>query len=212
MPTIDDLLLSYKQLNERMVKTQELNEKIFKEIIMKKVRSSTNTLLLFDILGWSCGSIILLFSIYSIFKSSDRLDMLIISILLLGFFCLLTYVYGKTIKWRLVSSSIVTDTDISSSIQQVKEYTQQLIKQRKLGIILVIPLLLLEIPVAWYIFYHRHYLEVLYSSWYHSRWYIYYVIGVIALTPVFTWKLYDWMYFPLLRKIEANLEEIKETN
>jgi hypothetical protein len=211
MKSIDDLLLSYKQLNERMAKNQELNEKIFREIIMKKVRSSINTLFLFDLFGWGICIIILPFLIYSIYKCHDRLDMLIISILLLGFFCLLIYLYGKITKWR-TANNIIADTDISKSIRQVKEYTQQLVKQRKLGIILMIPIMLLGISVVWYVFFHRHYLEVLNSSWYHSRWFIYYIIGVLALGVVFTWKLYDWTYFPMLRKIEINLEEIKETN
>jgi hypothetical protein len=209
METIDDLLKSYKTLSDQVAKSNALNEKVFREMMMRKVRNSVNVLYGIDLVGNIFGVIGILYFAYAIFKCASHPTMFVLSILLFLCIVLMMFLWWNTVKWKMSNSLVVAD-NVGKSILKVRDYVQQLRKQRLYTIIASIPMFLLEVPVLHYLRTHKFYWDFVVRKLETNMTPLLIQWGGFIVLFFLIWKMYDWVNFRLLHKIERNLKELEE--
>lgn len=208
METIDDLLKNYRALTEEVAKSNALNEKVFKEIVMRKVRGKVNVLYAIDIFGLLIGVLGILFFAGLIVKCAGEPIMFVLSILLFISTSVMMFVWGHAVQWRL-SNKVVVSGNVVESIHNIKDYIQRLRRQRLGTMIAAIPVILLEHPVFYYVQTHKNYLDYLVGKWDQDPSFLILRLAYVLLALMLSWKLYDWVNFKVLKKVEDNLKELE---
>lgn len=209
MNNIDQLLQAYKTLSDNVAKSQAINEKIFKEMIVSKVRKSFGQLKLYDISCTAIGIIAIPYLVYWSYLCRSQTDVFIMSLMLFVLFITMMLHQFKQYKWKF-SMELFVENDMRETLSRIKETTIMVKKLRHYGMYFIIPIMILELPVGWYAMKKFYYIDVIKYHWEHSLWYLISIPFIFVLAIYLAWKLFDWMYFNTFKKIKSNIEQLEE--
>lgn len=210
MSTIEELLVSYKNVNDQLAKNNELNEKIFKEMTFSKIKKSFFWLYFMDAMNiviFPLGTILLGYFTY---KCSDNTIMLIISIITFISIIASYYSYLKPLRFRFFISNLINEQSVNGSISNINVYLSGLKKARLWSFLAASPYYVFILPVSWYALYGTTFEGV--YDWHLKNGtllgFTAYVLTVYVVVFYLVWKSFDWLYFPKLKKAIENLEEL----
>lgn len=210
MSTIEELLVNYKNVNDQLVKNNELNEKIFKEITFSKIKKSFQFLSFTDFLNiiFVPGSIIL--AGYCVYKCFDNVTMFIISLITFISISTSHFLYFKFLKYKFFILDLLYEQSVSKSILEIKDYMDGLKKSRLWGLLIFLPVFIFINPLIWYIKFGWT-IEGVYI-WNLEHGTLPQLILKISISIIFgvflVWKTFDWLYFPKLERALKNLKEL----
>ncbi len=212
MNTIEELLVSYKNVSDQLVKNNELNEKIFKEMTFSKIKKSFQFLSFSDFLNilFVPGSIIL--AGYCVYRCYDNLTMFIISMITFVSISISHFLYFKFLRFRFFILDLLNEKSVSKSILELKEYMIGLKKSRLWGLLTILPVFFFINPLICFIRFGWTIEGIYHWNLEHGtltplilRISISIIVGVFLV-----WKTFDWLYFPKLKKAIENLEELEK--
>lgn len=210
MSTIEELLVSYKSVNDQLAKNNELNEKIFREMMFSKIKKSFFWLYFMEALTIIIIPPSLILFGYFIYKCSTNPLMLTLSIVtflsILGSF----YFYYKPLRFGFFIASLINEKSVTGSVIEIKTYLEGLKKARIWSLLAMIPYFIFGLPVGWYVLYGWSISGIYY--WHLKNGsllgFSVYILSVYIVVIYLVWKSFDWLYIPKLKKAIENLEEL----
>lgn len=210
MSTIEELLVSYKNMNDQLAKNHELNEKIFREMTFNKIRKSFRWITIMDYTNAIFVPTSFFMFAHMIYKCSDNITMLILSIITSISAIISFYLFYKPLKFRFFVEKLLNEKSISESIQEINNYLEGLKSARLWSLIAMTPYFIFILPISWYVF-HGWTMEGVYKWNLEHGTLIPLILRITILLVIgifLVWKIFDWLYFPKLKKAIENLKEI----
>lgn len=210
METVDELLANYKAHNDQLVKSNELNQQKIRELVISSVKGSFNVLNEFDKLNIVVSILFVFYMVFVMVKCYVKTDLFVFSVLFSLAAIIYTFIYFKDLKGKIFVRSIFDESNLSQTLKELREYKNNLTRHLPLYKIFVPILYIFLIPVLMHTYYHVYYLDII--KWQIENMPILIILEVIVfvLVSYAVGKSLDWIYFPILDKIEKNLLELEE--
>jgi Na+/proline symporter len=203
--------MNYWQIiKHTLVKSNELNQQKIRELVISSVKGSFNILNEYDKLNIVVSILFVFYMVFVMVKCSVRTDLFVLSVLFSLAGIIYTFIYFKDLKGKIFVKSIFDESNLSQTLTQLKEYQNNLISHLAMFKIFIPIIYVFFIPVLMHTHYQIYYLDTL--KWQIEKMPILIPLEVIALAIVsyLVGKSFDWIYFPIIKKIEKNLEQLEE--